>query len=273
MVREANTPATAFPNAVLRPMAGMTELAVAEAVARPATRPAKVTAVLSAVYETVAENPVTPDFVRGLPCGTREWLLQRAARHFCPDISWFEATCTHCGKPYDLSLSLADATRRQPNYGLPEIEVATSLGTRSFLVPNGAHEEAFARRDPAEDPRRAFAALCSLSDQAEEEAPQFDEHDLELIDEALEAASPDIADEVLTICPSCKSETTARIDPLMFAFPREGTILQETHLIASAYGWPHDQILDLSVRHRSFFAAMIAREQRQTRRAADERSV
>lgn len=268
MVREANIPSTAPPNAVLRPMAGLTELAVAEAVARPGTRPERVTRVLSAVYQTIAGNPVTPDFVRGLPCGTREWLLQRAAHHFCPEITWFEATCTHCGKPYDLSLNLADASLHQPDYDLPEIQVETSLGTRMFLLPNGAHEEAFARGDSGKDPRRAFAALCGCSDQAAEEARQFDDHDLELIDEALEGASRDIADEALTTCPSCKSETAARIDPLLFAFPREEAVLRETHLIASAYRWPHEQILNLPVRHRAFFAAMIVGDRRLPRRAA-----
>lgn len=272
-MHEANTSAIVFPNAVARPMDGQTELAVAEAAALSGTRPERVTGVLSAFYKTVAGNPVTVDSVRGLPCGSREWLLQRAAYRFCPDITWFEATCTHCGQPYDLSLCLADAARHQPDIGLAEIEVETSLGTRSFLLPNGVHEEAFARRDPVEEPRRAFAALCGCSDRAEEEAPQFNEHDLDLIDEALEAACPDIADEVLTICPSCKSETAARIDPLLFAFPQEDAIFEETHLIASAYGWPHDQILDLSVRHRLYFAAMIARDQRRPRKGVGGRSI
>ena len=265
-MREANTLATAFPDAAPRPMAGLTELAVAEAASQPGRRPEKVTRVLKAVFETIAGKPVTLDSVRRLACATREWLLQRAAHHFLPDLTWFEATCMHCGNPYDLSLNLADAERRLPDNGQPAVAVETSLGTRSFLAPNGAHEEALARRDPGEDPRRAFAALCGQSEHAEEEAPRFDDHDLALIDEALEAASPDIADEARTLCPSCGAETTARIDPLLFAFPREGAILQETHLIATAYGWPHDQILDLSARHRSVLAAMIAGDHRQARR-------
>ncbi len=270
-MREANTLATAFPDAALRPMAGLTELAVAEAASQPGRRPEKVTRVLNAVFETIAGKPVTPDSVRRLACATREWLLQHAAHHFSPNLTWFEATCTHCEQPYDLSLNLADAERRLPDNGQPAVEVETSLGARSFLAPNGAHEEAFARRNPGEDPRRAFAALCGQSEHAEEEAPRFDDDDLALIDEALEAASPDIADEARTICPSCGSETAARIDPLLFAFPREGAILQETHLIATAYGWPHDQILALSARHRTFLAAMIAGDHRQARRPAGGR--
>lgn len=271
MVQEACKLAAAFPEAVLRQMAGSTELAVAEAVSRPTGRPETVTRVLSTVYETIAGEPATLDSVRGLPCGTREWLLQRAAHHFCPDVTWFEAACQHCGLPYDLSLNLAEAAQRRPDKSRSSIEVETSLGTRTFLVPNGAHEEAFSRCDSGEDPRRAFSALCGQSEKAEEEALQFDDNDLLLIDEALEAASPDIADEVQTICPSCDQETTARIDPILFAFPREDNILQDTHIIATAYGWSHHQILDLSVRHRSILAAMIARDSRRVKDPAGRR--
>lgn len=246
-------------------MEGKTELAVAEAAARPGHRPEKVSWVLNAVYKTIAGQPATLDAVRLLPSGSREWLLQQAAQHFCPDFSWFEAICNHCAQPYDLSLKLADAARHQPDVGLMEIEVETSLGTRSFLIPNGAHEEAYARAGQVGDPRRSFAALCGLSEQAEEEAAQFNDHDLALIDEALEAASPDVSDVARTRCPACGLQTSARIDPLLFAFPHESSILRETHLIASVYGWPHHQILDLKVRHRSFYAAMIAQDLRQKR--------
>lgn len=273
MASEINNLATAFPKAELRPMVGRTELAVAEAAARPGHRPEKVSWILHAVYETIAGQPVTLDYIRSLPSGSREWLLQQAAHRFRPDLNWFEAICNHCGHAYDLSLKLADAARYQPDRWQMAIEVETSLGKRSFLIPNGAHEESFARAGHVTDPIRSFAALCGLSDQAEEDAMQFNEHDLALIDAALEAASPDVSDIAQAACPTCGLQTSARIDPLLFAFPQVGSILQEIHLIASSYGWRHDDILDLNSRHRSFYAAMIARQHRQTRRPADWRSI
>ncbi len=262
-----STSVTAHPNAVMRPMAGLTELEVAEAAAHPGTRPERVTAVLNAVYERIADSPVTPELVRHLPCGTREWLLQRAAHFFNPDLTWFEATCAHCGEPYDLSLRLVDTGLQYTADGRPDVEVETSLGRRSFQLPNGEHEEEFARRGEGEEPRRAFAALCGRAENAAAEAMQFDGHDLDLIDQALEAASPDVADEVITNCPCCGSETTASIDPLRFAFPDEGPILEESHALASAYGWTHEDILSLSARHRSHYAALIIRDRRGARTA------
>ncbi|GJL53845.1 MAG: hypothetical protein NPIRA02_09770 [Nitrospirales bacterium] len=266
MVRAMNNSTAAFPTTELRPLNGTTELAVAEATAQPGSRPQKVSCVLNAIFATIGEERVTLAVVRQLPCGTREWLLQQAAQYFYPDVRWFESHCTHCGHPYDLSLNLADAASYQPESDVLQVEVETSLGMRSFFIPNGAHEEAFAKAGPIGDPRRRFAALCGLSEQAEKEAMQFDEDDIVHIDHAIEAASPDVSVETTMTCPFCGKSTTARIDPLLFAFPHEGTILQETHLIAMAYGWPHDQILGLKVRHRSALAAMIARDYRQTRR-------
>jgi len=266
-----HTITTAFPNAELKPMAGRTELSVAEAAARPGYRPEKVSWILHAVYETIDGQRATLDMVRALPSGTREWLLQQVAHRFCPDLTWFEAACRHCGQVYDLSLMLADAARHQPDQWQAEIEVHTSLGRRSFAIPNGAHEEAHARWGQGSDPRRSFAALCGLSALAREESAQFDEHDLTLIDEALEAASPDVSDVIRATCPTCGLETTARIDPLLFAFPQEGNILNEIHLIASGYGWRHNEILELSSRHRAFYAAMIARQRRGAPQTEHER--
>lgn len=270
-MRKVSTLAMTFPQADLRPMSGRLELAVAEAAACPGARPERVSRVLTVIYETIASLPVTPDLIRCLPSGTREWLVQRAALHFRSDITWFEATCTGCGKPYDLTLDLSEAAKISPPMQQPYVEVETSLGSRSFEVINGEHEEVFAKGDVGVDPRRAMAGVCGLAEQAAEEANQFNDHDLDLIDEALEAVSPDIADQTKTVCPSCGVKTTARIDPLLFAFPKEQDILQDTHLIAYHYGWQHDQILSLSARHREFFAAMIAQDRRTAGRAGARR--
>ncbi len=254
-----------FPVARMRPLDGATELAVATAAAASSTRPEAVTGLLGALLETIDGALATRDTVRELPGGTREWLLQWAAARLNPDMRWFEARCHHCGEPFDLSLDLSHPVCSEPRSRADTIAVETHLGTRRFAVPTGAHEEMLAISPASSDPRRDFAAICGRSDGAAQEAAQFDEHDLALIDEALEAASPDIADIVSAACPNCGHEAECRIDPLLFAFPREADILSEIHLIASAYGWEKDTILSLPARHRTTYGAMIARERRAVR--------
>lgn len=255
---EAQSTMQAFPAPRLRALDGATELAVAEAAAASRSRPEAVTAIIATLFETIDGRPATAELARALPSGTREWLLQWSAHRLNPGTRWFEAACSHCGAPYDVALDLALPVYRAADGGRTEVTVETSLGTRAFAIPTGAHEEQLANGSAAGDPRRAFAALCGLSRDAIADAAQFGEHDLQLIDEALEAASPDAADAIKAVCPDCGAETESRIDPLLFAFPDESRILRDMHVIASAYGWPPDAILKLSARHRAFHVGMIA---------------
>lgn len=257
-VTEAPATLHALPAPRLRALDGTTELAVAEAAAASRSRPEAVTAIIAALFETIDGRPATTELARALPSGTREWLLQWSAYRLNPGTRWFEAECVHCGAPYDLALDLSHPVYRGAAGAPTEVTVETSLGTRSFAVPTGAHEEQLAETSNAGDPRRVFAALCGLSEAAAGDASQFDEHDLQLIDEALEAASPDAADAISATCPDCGRSTESRIDPLLFAFPDESRILRDIHVIAGAYGWPPDAILRLSARHRAFHAGMIA---------------
>jgi len=256
MNRAPATLSSAFPRAQPRALDGETELAVAEAVAAGTTRPTKVTAIIAAMYERLADQPVDRQIVRAVSAAGREWLLQRAARRFHTTGDWFETTCSGCGARFDLSLSIDDIPCVAPGEGFPVVEIHTSLGRRTFEVPNGAHEEAFARHQDG-DPLRTFAALCGLSEQAEADAIRFDRNDLTRIDEALEAASPEVADSVEALCPECGLQTRVRIDPLAFAFPRPEEVVQEVHLLASAYRWSEREILALRVSRRRDYARLI----------------
>jgi hypothetical protein len=260
-VSSAPIPPAGLRNPRLRDLDGATELAAAEAVAGSQSRPEAVTALLAALLESVGDAPATRESLRGLPSAEREGLLQWVAGRMDPETHWFEAPCERCGAPYDIPLDLSRPAYRASDRADPAVTVETSLGTRRFALPTGEHEERFALL-PSGDPRRGFAGLCGLADDAAEEALRFDEHDLQLIDEALEAASPDIADSVSVACPSCGAETRGRIDPLQFAFPREGDVLGEIHLVARAYGWPLHDILRLKARQRGICADLIARERR-----------
>ncbi|MEX2520667.1 MAG: hypothetical protein WD969_15190 [Paracoccaceae bacterium] len=256
MARTIETLPAAFPEIRFRAFDGETELAIAEAAASAGSRPARVTAVLSAICAEVAGEPGGYAVIRRVCAAGREWLLQRAALHLYGDgAGWFEASCPTCGATFDLRVALDRVPRAEPGSGFPVAEVETSLGLRRFETPNGAHEEAFCAREG--DPRRVFAALCGHAERAEAEAIRFDEADLERIDMALEAASPEIADGVDARCPACGAETMVRIEPLDFAFPRLDDIFREVHRIAAAYRWREPDILALPVHRRRAYAALI----------------
>jgi hypothetical protein len=264
MDRAPETLSSAFPRVDFRLLDGHTQLAVAEAVVGRVPRPVKVTAIIAASFAlSEGSTPRAKDFdtARRITAAGREWLLQRTALHFydCPE--WFEAPCPACGVRFDLKLSIVDIPRSGPGPGFPVTEAKTSLGKRYFEAPNGAHEEAITRH-PDRDPRRLIAAQCGLSEDAEAEASQFTDRDLETIDTALEAISPDIADSVDITCPECGHAGHSRIDPLAFAFPSLVDVLQEVHLVARAYRWSEREILDLPLSRRRAYADLIARGSR-----------
>jgi hypothetical protein len=265
MARAPVTHPAAFPPVVFRAMSGAVELAAAEAAAASGTRPERVTAVLTAICGEVAGEPAAPQLIRRLSAGTREWLLQRAALRFRSDLDWFEAPCQACGAIYDLAMSIAAAPRKPPGPDFPVTTIETSLGPRRFEAPCGAHEEELARGSG--DPRRSFAALCGLAEDAASEAARFDEDDLARLDAALEEVSPDVASSAAAVCPSCGCETVARVEPLRFALPKPMAVLAEAHLLASTYRWSEERILALSPARRRDYAELI-RSDRMSRRGA-----
>lgn len=258
MPRPAMTHPVAFPDPCFRPLTGAVELAAAEAVGGPGTRPERVTALLAAVCETVAGEPASPDMLRRVSAAGREWLLQRAALCFRPQLDWFEGDCTACGAPFDVTLPLRAAPQRAPGPGFPVAVAETSLGLRRFEVPNGAHEEAYARRGG--DPARAFAALCGLADDAAAEAERFDAADLAAVDAALDATAAEIADSVATTCPECDAVGSARIEPLGFGFPDALAVLADAHLLARTYHWGEPTILAMPRQRRRAYAGLCAAE-------------
>jgi hypothetical protein len=255
MARAPVTHPAAFPAVVFRAMSGAVELAVAEAAAASGTRPERVTAVLTAICREVAGEPATPTLIRRLSAGTREWLLQRAALRFRSDLHWFEAPCQACGAVYDLAMSIAAAPHKPPGPDFPVTTIETGLGPRSFEAPCGLHEEELAHRSG--DPRRAFAALCGLAEDAATEAARLDEDDLARLDAALEEVSPDVASSAAAVCPSCGRETVARLEPLRFAFPKPLDVLAEAHLLASTYHWSEERILALPPARRRDYAELV----------------
>lgn len=264
--RVPETLAVAFPSHQLHPMTGVLELELAAAINPQFTRPERVTGVLSTVFARIGDAAVTRTEVRRLASGAREWLLQRAAGVFWSESGWFQSHCTACGEAFDLPATLADAPRKCAGNGFPVLAVDTSLGMRSFEAPNGLHEEALARESGA-DATRALLAQCSLSKTALQDAAAFTDHDISAIAAALEAACPEVADEVITTCPTCKAQTTACLDPLTFAFPTAETLLPEVHLVAATYHWSEDAILALPSRRRRGYAALI-RADKNTHRGA-----
>lgn len=252
MTRVAHTLGIAFPEPRFRALDGHVELAVAEAAQGSGPRPHRVTSVLAAMCDAVGEHAVDADLLRSLCTAGRDWLLLRAGMQFYSGPDWFEGTCRACSARFDIECDLRQVPVSEAGDGFPEAQAETSLGMRRFEVPNGGHEEVLAAK-PAKDARRTLVGLCGLDEKAVADSVAFTPADLEAIDRALEAISPQIATHVDTNCPECGEATRLSIDPLTFAFPAPARILRDVVTLARAFGWSEEEILELpSSRRKSY---------------------
>jgi hypothetical protein len=240
-------------------MTGVLELGVATAVATGPNRPDRVTVVLGSVFAEIGGLATDINHIWRLASGSREWLLQRAAALFWRESGWFQARCEACNAAYDVPLRLDAAPRKPAAEPFPVVSVRTSLGLRDFEVPNGLHEAALAQQCP-QNPTRALLAKCGLGPEARSDAEAFCAADLRVIEEALDLAAPDIADDLTITCPNCNAPTAARIDPLEFAFPDTQTLLREVHSLAATYHWSEEAILALPSVRRRAYAELIRQE-------------
>lgn len=256
-MRVAQTFPQAFPPYRLRAITGEIELAIAQAAASGRPRAGRVTAVLAMALEEIGGAPATADLVRSLASGSRTWLLQQLAAAFRKADDWFEGRCRTCDAAYDIGVDIAALPVKRPEGSFPEIAVQTSAGRRRFESPNGFHEEAVAVAETAGDARARLIALAGL------DGPEdWTDEDLARIEAALEAGAPEASEEAACACPACGEATTARIDPLAFAFPRESDLTVEIHRMASAYHWREADILALPSARRRRYLELIELERR-----------
>ena len=248
-----------WPRFRLGPATGAVELALGAGVEDSGSRPARVTAILAALLAEVAGEAASPALLRRLSVGAREWLLQQVAATCRSQPDWFDCTCPGCGAGFDMALDLSALPRAPVPEGFPAVTV--QLGGRALIaqVPNGAVEEALAEGGlTGVAAMRACLAMC-LVDPADGAALDGAEDEtIRRLDAMLDAATPDCADTVATVCPDCGQAVAARIDPLDFAFPRVGGVLRDVHLLGRAYHWSEAEILALPTARRRSYVAMIA---------------
>jgi hypothetical protein len=84
------------------------------------------------------------------------------------------------------------------------------------------------------------------------------------LDRALAALAPSFDDLLGGSCPACGHEVAMRFDPLSYTLAELRTafsgIYLETHALATAYGWPEQEILSLPRSRRRRYASIIADE-------------
>jgi hypothetical protein len=250
-----------------KPLTGEVELAMAEQAASDLGVPGWVTGVLAAALEHVGGEPADRELVRDLCVGDRQFLARRLAGHLGRDAVWLTADCGHCGEGFDFHLrqSALPVKEVEAESGAdpPRAEVATTLGTCRLRPPTGADQEAVAVVDDDAEALRVLVRRCLLAVAGEpvEEGKEIalQDHDLEAIEAALEAVSPEVALIVRARCPECDGENDVWVDPYLGLWDRGDELFAEIHTLAAGYGWSEDEILRLPRTRRQIYLRLMDR--------------
>lgn len=220
-----------------------------------------------------SSSPPDPEALLALAVADRDLLLLAVRRATYGDRFDVVLSCTACGEPMDVSFS-ADAipVRWSP---APPVPLARSLpdgagGTVEVRLrpPTGSDQEAAAAGEEA--PLDVLLRRCLV---AVADGPGGDEGWDALPDAArgafaaaVEEASAAIELALDLTCPECGVEFGADLDLARyllgeFAVPA-GSVLQDLHLLASAYHWSEPDVLRIPSPRRRALAALVAQDLR-----------
>lgn len=246
-----------------KPLTGEVELAMAEQAAPDSSVPARVTAVLAAALDRVGGEPVDRERVRDLCVADRQFLARQLAVRLGRDGVWLTADCGHCGESFDFHVQQSALPVKPARADGPETTAETSLGTCRLRSPTGADQEAVAAIADDAEALRVLARRCvsSLSGQSLEGSDRLElgDADLEAVEEALEAVSPEVTLTVRARCPECRGDNDVWVDPYLTLWGRGDELFAEIHTLAGAYGWSEEEILRLPRTRRRIYLRLVDR--------------
>lgn len=153
------------------------------------------------------------------------------------------AVCARCASRFDLDFPLEALGSG------PLARSARLPGGQEVRVPTGADEIATA---DAEDPATALLERC---------APPGVNVEPSAVSEALERAAPTLDLDADAPCPECGAVNVVQFSMqrhLLDALVRERRrLLEEVHLLATAYGWSWTEILEISRNERRSLVALL----------------
>lgn len=242
-----------------RPLTGEIELAVAEAERAP-NPPAAVTSVLSAALAEVGGERTTPEVVRELAVGDRQFLMRQLAAGLGCDGVWLTAPCGGCGATFDLYVKQTALPVKEAGKGYPFAVVETESGRRRLRVPSGADQEAIAGLDEEEAVTELLRRCLAPEDQqGGDQGGELARTEIAALDAALEAVAPEVGLGVLAACPECRVEQEVVVDPYHCLTQVGDDLFGEVHSLAMAYHWPEPAILALPAHRRRLYAQRIDR--------------
>ena len=193
-----------------------------------------------------------------LTAGERDRLLAALWQHYFGDTIMATRRCVDCGEFFDLNFSLSalvdslDATPQPEEVVSLTPEGHAQLITGHTIRPATAEDENAIERLDLDEAEIALTRRCVSGG-----APPPGE----VLDKVLDWLDPVIDIDLDGVCPECGTAQTIRFSIehyLTISLQRErNTLLREVHLLASAYSWPLQDILELERLERQALCAFV----------------
>ncbi|GHE20373.1 hypothetical protein C1H70_16180 [Halomonas urumqiensis] len=232
--------------------------------AESSSHPRWISDALSMVLDELAGEAPTPDAVAELCVADRQflavqWRLACSADPNQP--AWFNAQCQACDSPYDFAINWRDLPFKPAGEGFPIAELPLSCGTARIKVPDGDVQTVLAEHPDPIVPDLWVALLLVQSINGEPVTDPttlaLSEEDVGLIEDRVEALSPELGLVMQTRCPECQAEQKVELDPYANLARPVDALLHDIHLLARCYHWSEAAILDLPAQRRRHYLTLI----------------
>ena len=244
-----------------RPLTGRIEQALINSGCK-LDRPTYVTAVLASALETIAGQPADVERVADLCVADRQYLMLRLAAMLDGEQMWLKVNCAYCGSPFDVEAQRCDLPVKEAGRDFPLVRLRLKERQIDVRVPTGADQQLTVEQSEEQAFQRLLrSCVCSVDGEppGKEFVCSLSEPDIEMIDEALDEASPAVCNQLLVTCPECGRQQNAELDHYDLAGMNEHYFYNEVHALASHYHWSEAAILDLPRERRRLYLGLINR--------------
>lgn len=249
-------------SAHLRPITGQVEQQWVEIASAGTARPTCVSALLAAALDTVAGQPADECLVDALCVADRKRLMLQLAARMDGEQSWVSLTCERCGSRFDVGVDRSKLPTQPAGDGFPFAVVRVRRHTVKLRVPTGADQRWIAEA-ATEVTERDLLRRCLTAVDGEPPSVGFidglSDDEIDAMDAALDAVSPDIGTRLDVSCPECSHRQIAELDPYEMSMLRKDTFYEQVHTLAMNYHWSHQEILALPREQRCRYLTLIER--------------
>jgi hypothetical protein len=175
------------------------------------------------------------------------------------------ASCPGCGERLELEALTSDLSARADLESADDLSLVVDRYEIRFRLPTSLDLIAISEAPERNSARASLLARCIYSarfDGSEMDAAGLPPNVIEAIAARMSEADPQADCRLALRCPACDREWQSQFDIASYFWAEINAwttrILNEVHILASAYGWSEADILGMSARRRQLYLNLVS---------------